>query len=183
MPARDGDRTPFERQPLRVVLDSVCHTPVKAVMFSQPGSTLIATTESAPDSRVLALEQAGAEVAVLPSGEDRRVDLRALLSHLGSRGVVNLLVEGGGSIHGAFFDKGLVDKVYAFVAPLIVGGETSLSPVEGSGVAMMGDAWSLTGTRTQQIGPDWLIIGYPQKESLFPDSFEIDELDDQPDIE
>ena len=181
--ARDGDGTPLERQPLRVVLDSVCHTPVKAVMFSQPGSTLIATTESAPDSRVLALERAGAEVAVLPSGEDRRVDLRALLSHLGSRGVVNLLVEGGGSVHGAFFDMGLVDKVYAFVAPLIVGGETSLSPVEGSGVAMMGDAWSLTGTRTQQIGPDWLIIGYPQKESLFPDSFEIDELDDQPDIE
>ena len=162
--ARDDKGTPLVRQPLRVVVDSVCHTPVKAVMFSQPGSTLIATTEAAPDSRVLALEQAGAEVVVLPSGEDRRVDLRALLSHLGSRAVVNLLVEGGGSIHGAFFDAGMVDKVYAFVAPLIVGGETSLSPVEGSGVVMMDDAWNLTGTRAQQIGPDWLIIGYPQKE-------------------
>ena len=179
--ARDDEGNPLERQPLRVVLDSTCHTPVEAIMFRQPGSTLIATTESAPDRRVLALEQAGAEVVVLPSGEDRRVDLRALLSHLGSRGVVNLLVEGGGSIHGAFFDMDLVDKVYAFVAPLIVGGETSLSPVEGSGVVMMGDAWTLTGTRTQQIGPDWLIIGYPQKGSSFPDSFEIDELDEQPD--
>ena len=175
--ARDKHGTPLERQPLRVVLDSVCHTPVKAVMFSQPGSTLIATTEAAPDRRVLALEQAGAEVVVLPSGEDRRVDLRALLSHLGSRGVVNLLVEGGGSVHGAFFDAGLVDKVYAFVAPLIVGGETSLSPVEGSGVLMMGDAWTLTGTRTQQIGPDWLIIGYPHKEPAVPDFFDIDELE------
>ena len=173
--ARDDDGTPLERQPLRVVLDSVCHTPVKSVMFNQPGSTLIATTQAAPDERILALEQAGAEVAVLPSGEDRRVDLRALLSHLGSRGVVNLLVEGGGSVHGAFFDMGLVDKVYAFVAPVIVGGETSLSPVEGSGIVMMADAWTLTGTRTEQIGPDWLIIGYPTRKSSVMDSFDTDD--------
>jgi len=135
-------------------------------MFSQPGSTLIATTEAAPDARVEALEQAGAEVVVLPSGDDRRVDLWALLDHLGSRGVVNLMVEGGGSIHGAFFDAGLVDKVYAFVAPMIIGGETSLSPVEGSGVSVMADAWHLAETRTEQIGLDWLIIGYPRKKSI-----------------
>jgi len=98
--ARGDDGTPLERQPLRVVLDSVCHTPVRSVMLGQPGSTLIATTEAAPDARVLALEQAGAEVVVLPSGEDRRVDLRALMEHLGSRGVVNLLVEGGGRCTG-----------------------------------------------------------------------------------
>ena len=181
--SRDADGNPLERQPLRVVLDSVGHTPVKAVMFSQPGSTLIATTESAPDARVLALEQAGAEVVVLPSGEDRRVSLPALLDHLGSKGIVNLLVEGGGSVHGAFFDAGLVDKVYAFVAPVIVGGETSLSPVEGSGVIMMDDAWTLEDVRTQQIGPDWLIIGYPSRESGVPDSFEIDGLEDESDIE
>ena len=162
--ARDDEGNPLERQPLRVVLDSTCHTPVEAMMFRQPGSTLIATTKAAPDSRIEALEQAGAEVVVLPSGEDRRVDLPALLNHLGSRGVMNLLVEGGGSVHGAFFDMGLVDKVYAFVAPVIVGGETSLSPVEGLGVAVMGNAWRLADTRTEQIGQDWLIIGYPRKQ-------------------
>ena len=111
------------------------------------------------------------------------VSLPALLDHLGSKGIVNLLVEGGGSVHGAFFDAGLVDKVYAFVAPVIVGGETSLSPVEGSGVIMMDDAWTLEDVRTQQIGPDWLIIGYPSRESGVPDSFEIDGLEDESDIE
>ncbi len=171
--ARDDDGNPLERQPLRVVLDSTCHTPADAIMFRQPGSTLIATTKAAPDSRIEVLEQAGAEVVVLPAGEDRRVDLPALLNHLGSRGVVNLLVEGGGSVHGAFFDMGLVDKVYAFVAPVIVGGETSLSPVEGVGVAVMNSAWTLVNTRTEQIGPDLLIIGYPRK---LPE-FEIDDLD------
>ena len=114
-------------------------------------------------------------MVVLPSGDDTRVDLPSLLNHLGSRGVVNLLVEGGGSVHGAFFDKGLVDKVYAFVAPLIVGGETSLSPVEGLGVAVMANAWRLADIRTQQIGQDWLIIGYPRKQSQEQMPFEMDD--------
>ena len=176
--SRDDDGNPIERQPLRVVLDSVCHTPVGAVMLSQPGSTLIATTEAAPDFRVEALERAGAEVVVLPTGEDRRVDLQELLRHLGSRGVVNLMVEGGGSVHGAFFDAGLVDKVYAFIAPLIVGGETSLSPVEGSGVSVMANAWHLTNTHTEQIGPDWLIIGYPRKACKELGYADLDNADD-----
>ena len=90
------------------------------------------------------------------------------MEHLGSRGIVNLLVEGGGSVHGAFLDAGLVDKVYAFVAPQIVGGETSLSPIEGSGVRLMADSWHLSRTRSEQIGLDWLIIGYPQKKSYTP---------------
>ncbi|MDA0263756.1 MAG: bifunctional diaminohydroxyphosphoribosylaminopyrimidine deaminase/5-amino-6-(5-phosphoribosylamino)uracil reductase RibD [Chloroflexi bacterium] len=162
--SRDADGNPLERQPLRVVLDSTCHTPVGAVMFRQPGATLIATTKAAPDARIEALERAGAEVVVLPSGEDQRVDLHELVAHLGARGVVNLLVEGGGSVHGAFFDAGLVDKVYAFVAPVIVGGETSLSPVEGSGVTVMANAWRLAGARGERIGEDWLIIGYPRKQ-------------------
>jgi len=172
--SRDDDGNPLERQPLRVVLDSTCHTPVGAVMFRQPGATIIATTRAAPDSRIEALEQAGAEVVVLPSGDDTRVNLPSLLNHLGSRGVVNLLVEGGGSVHGAFFDMGLVDKVYAFVAPLMVGGETSLSPVEGLGVAVMANAWRLADIRTQQIGQDWLIIGYPRKQPQEQMPFEMD---------
>jgi diaminohydroxyphosphoribosylaminopyrimidine deaminase/5-amino-6-(5-phosphoribosylamino)uracil reductase len=173
--SRDDDGNPLERQPLRVVLDSTCHTPVGAVMFRQPGATIIATTRAAPDSRIEALEQAGAEVVVLPSGDDTRVNLPSLLNHLGSRGVVNLLVEGGGSVHGAFFDMGLVDKVYAFVAPLMVGGETSLSPVEGLGVAVMANAWRLADIRTQQIGQDWLIIGYPRKQPQEQMPFEMDD--------
>ena len=177
--ARDDDGIPLERQPLRVVLDSVGHTPVDSAMLVQPGSTLIATTHAAPDVRLLALEQAGAEIVVLSTGEDQRVDLKKLMTHLGARGVVNLLVEGGGSVHGAFFDAGLVDKVYAFVAPQIVGGETARSPVEGSGVAVMADSWILTRTRSEQIGPDWLIIGYPEKQHFDPSSYDEDSSEDE----
>jgi hypothetical protein len=82
-------------------------------------------------------------------------------------------------VHGAFFDAGLVDKVYAFVAPQIVGGETARSPVEGSGVAAMADSWILTRTRSEQIGPDWLIIGYPEKQAFDPSSYDEDSSEDE----
>ena len=63
---------------------------------------------------------------------------------------------------GALFDAGLVDKVYAFIAPLIVGGVEAASPVEGSGVARMADAWRLERVQVQQVGDDWLVVGYPR---------------------
>ena len=64
---------------------------------------------------------------------DGYVDLEALLQELGRREVVNLLVEGGGTLMGSLFDQGLVDKAWAFIAPKIVGGRDALSPVEGTG--------------------------------------------------
>ena len=38
---------------------------------------------------------------------------------------------------------------------------------------MMADSWNLTGTRTEQIGLDWLIIGYPRKKSYVPEFLDI----------
>lgn len=50
-----------------------------------------------------------------------RVDFSALLDDLGRRGVQQLVVEGGGSIHTAFLSAGLVDEIHLAIAPLVVG--------------------------------------------------------------
>ncbi len=69
------------------------------------------------------LADAGVEVVELPADDLGRVDLGALLDHLGQRGIAALLVEGGATVHGSFFDGDLVDELFFFVAPLIIGGE------------------------------------------------------------
>jgi diaminohydroxyphosphoribosylaminopyrimidine deaminase/5-amino-6-(5-phosphoribosylamino)uracil reductase len=76
--------------------------------------------------------------------------------------VVSLLAEGGGTVLGALFDARLVDKVYAFVAPVIIGGREAATPVGGQGAAKMAQAWRLANPRMQPVGGDWLIVGYPQ---------------------
>ena len=158
--ARDDDGGNLDRQPLRVVVDGEGRTPTDAAMLRQPGRTLIATCK-ASDQNVAGLEEAGAEVVRLPE-IDGYVDLEELLWELGRREVVNLLVEGGGTLMGSLFDQGLVDKAWAFVAPIIVGGRDALSPVEGRGVGLISKAMSLRCPRVKQVGDDVLVTGYPE---------------------
>jgi diaminohydroxyphosphoribosylaminopyrimidine deaminase/5-amino-6-(5-phosphoribosylamino)uracil reductase len=160
--ARDRDGGPLTRQPLRVVLDSAGRTPTTAKLLQEPGKTVIAVCLGAPVDKIVRLEDAGAEVIQAPPDPDGRVDMNGLLEELGRRGVVNLMVEGGGIILGSLFDGGRVDKVMAFVAPVIIGGSGAASPVEGAGISRMADAWRLERTKMEQVGGDWIVTGYPK---------------------
>jgi diaminohydroxyphosphoribosylaminopyrimidine deaminase/5-amino-6-(5-phosphoribosylamino)uracil reductase len=150
---------PGAPQPLRVVLDSRGRTPPDAKVLSGPAPTLVVTTRESSEKWRQSLGSGPVEVVVLPS-EAGRVSLEALLDELGRRGVLTLLVEGGGIVHGAFFDQRLVDKVEAFIAPKITGGPAP-GPVLGRGVARMADAVALRDVSVERLGDDVLIIGYP----------------------
>ena len=163
--ARDEDGNPLPQQPWRVVADSRCRTPPNAHIFKEPGRILVATTEKVSPNSVESLKRAGAQVIFLPAGQDGRVSIVALLEELGRRGVVSLLVEGGGTVLGSLFDGALVDKVYAFLAPLIIGGAGATSPVGGQGADYMAKAWKIDRADLRPVGPDWLIVGYPVAEN------------------
>lgn len=160
--ARDSAGRPLARQPLRVALDSHCRMPAQSQLLHQPGQTLVYTTATAPSRNVRGLEETGAEVITLGATAVGQVCPEEVLADLGRRGVVNLLVEGGGLTLGSLFDGRLVDKVQAFVAPVIIGGVEAASPVEGAGAELMAQALRLERTSIRQIGPDWLVTGYPQ---------------------
>ncbi|CAI8046347.1 Riboflavin biosynthesis protein RibD [Geodia barretti] len=161
--ARGYDNQPLPRQPIRVTLDSLCRMPVRSQLLRQPGQTLVYTTENAPAGNIGGLLRAGADVVPVGATNEGLVSPAEVLADLGRRGVVTLLVEGGGKTLGSFFDDGLVDKVHAFVAPVIIGGIGAASPVEGAGAEEMAYTHRLEGTSLQQVGPDWLITGYPQR--------------------
>ena len=163
--ARDAEGRPLPRQPLRVVLDGSARTPTDARLLKEPGCTLIVVTE-ADENRIASLRAAGAEVVKMPAAVDGTVDLHALLKALGARGVVSLMVEGGGTLLGSFFDRGLVDKVVAFIAPTIIGGGSAPSPVGGAGIASVSLATRLTLAEVERVGDDLLLVGYPAARSV-----------------
>jgi len=148
--------------PWRVVVDSHARTPVTASILKEArrSRVLIATTDQAPLDRVRALEAAGAQVKLLPAA-DGRVDVGALLAELGRMEITSLLLEGGGELAAAFLQRGLVDKLLAFVAPVLVGGRAAPSPVMGEGVAKMADAVRLERVRVRRFGEDVAIEAYP----------------------
>ena len=108
------------------------------------------------------MEAARAEVLVLPRRGDS-LDLEALLRALGQRDVLSLLVEGGGVVIGALFDQGLVDKVCAIIAPIVVGASDAPTAVAGAGARRLAEAWRLREPTMERLGEDVLITGYPQK--------------------
>lgn len=159
--ARLPDGSDAERQPLRVVVDTRGRIPPMAQVFTGPAKTLVATSEHAHADWRAAIEARRAEVISFPTRGDH-VDLRPLLEELGRRDVVTLLVEGGGVIHGSFFDAGLVDKVHAVIAPIIVGAADAPAAVAGEGADRMADALRLRDVEVTRNGEDILVTGYPQ---------------------
>lgn len=147
-------------QPLRCVLDSTLRTPASARLLNPelPGKTLLVTTTRAAAGRVESMRERGVEVLVC--GESR-VDLAALLRTLALREISSLLVEGGGTVAAAFVEAGLVDKIIAVVAPLIIGGAQAPTPVDGAGVAELAQALHLQSLQARQVGSEIVITGYP----------------------
>jgi diaminohydroxyphosphoribosylaminopyrimidine deaminase/5-amino-6-(5-phosphoribosylamino)uracil reductase len=88
------------------------------------------------------------------------VDLEALLRLLGRRGITSIMAEGGAGVFGSLFEHRLVDKVIAFIAPIIIGGEAAKNPVKGRGVEKVAQAMSLTGVKVEKIGKDIMVSGY-----------------------
>ena len=88
------------------------------------------------------------------------VDLPVLMKTLGQREVTSLLVEGGGTLLASLLEDGLVDKITAFLAPVLIGGRDSLTPLEGHGISTVAQALRLKRPQVEVLGEDVLISGY-----------------------
>jgi diaminohydroxyphosphoribosylaminopyrimidine deaminase/5-amino-6-(5-phosphoribosylamino)uracil reductase len=158
--SRCGDKGgTTKKQPLRVIVDSSGRTPVTARVFSEPGKTLLALgTHLAPEKQE-AFSRVGAELVELPS-EEGRVDLKGLLKVLGEKEITSVLVEGGSILLGSLFDQGLVDKVIAFIAPIIIGGEGAKTAVGGKGADKVINCIRIERVSTRNYDQDLMISGY-----------------------
>ena len=157
-------RLPGQRgaNPLRIVVDSTLRlAPVAQVVdVAQDRRTLVATTNRAADAKVRALQERGVKVIRLPACGDGRVNLDALCTVLGERGVASVLAEGGAVLTAALLRQRLIDKMVFFVAPKIIGGDgiSVFGPCE---VDTMEQALSLRDLTSRQIGDDVMLQAYP----------------------
>jgi diaminohydroxyphosphoribosylaminopyrimidine deaminase/5-amino-6-(5-phosphoribosylamino)uracil reductase len=146
-------------QPLRVIVDGKGRIPPSAQIFSEPGKTLVAVGKPLAAKKKAALVKAGAEVVELDA-DNGIIDLRNLFELLGKRQITSVLVEGGSKLFGYLFDGGLVEKVMAFVSPIIIGGEEAITAVGGVGASKIADVSSLNNVTITNFGNDILVTGY-----------------------
>ncbi|MGH2634002.1 MAG: dihydrofolate reductase family protein, partial [Tepidiformaceae bacterium] len=90
---------------------------------------------------------------------DGWVNLDQLLGTLAQRGIMSIWAEGGGTLLGSLLDGGHADEVWAFIAPLVIGGG-GLPAVGGAGAQTMAAALRLRESEAEILSPDVLIRGY-----------------------
>ena len=138
---RDAHGRVTGEQPLRVVVDSRGRTPTGARVLDAAAPTWVATADE------------------LGRGLHGGVDLDALLGALWAKERRLVLLEGGPTLAGGFLRAGLVDRVVAYVAPMLLG--AGVPALAGTGVATLADHVPLEITEVHRLGPDVRLTARP----------------------
>lgn len=155
------------KNPIRIVVDSSLKIDINAnVVQDKSAKTIVATTDKADKDKILKLQAQDVDVIVVDKDENDKVDIEKLLDILGQQNICSILVEGGATLSGSFVAKKLVDKVYFFIAPKIVGGKEAKTPVAGIGILNLQEALALKDIQIEKLEEDILIIGRVDKDKV-----------------
>ena len=150
-----------EDNPVRVVVDSKCRTPIDARITNDDAKTIIACANEFKDDFIESekyevFKKRG--VKFFWSG-DERVDLTSLMSYLHEEGIEKLMLEGGSTLNFSMIKAGLIDEISICVAPMVVGGANAKTFFDGEGFDLMDEAIRLELIDSYTLGKD-LILKY-----------------------
>ncbi len=172
------------KDPQRIILDpTLALSPelkvfnLKRLGLSMANTIVFASKKRIETQIIRRLEQLGVEVILVGEEEGgdamdddehcgHKLSIRDVLAILGERGIQSVLCEGGGAILGSLFDNGLVDEVFFFYAPKVLGGQKAISSVGGVGQTACSDAKRVYNCKVKKFGDDFLIHGF-MKEGIY----------------
>ncbi|MEQ9111457.1 MAG: bifunctional diaminohydroxyphosphoribosylaminopyrimidine deaminase/5-amino-6-(5-phosphoribosylamino)uracil reductase RibD [Rhodospirillaceae bacterium] len=145
-------------QPVRVVLDRRLRIDPECTLAqtAHETPTWVVTSTAADADKVGTLESYGVLVLTAADPSDYAF-ARAAASVLAERGLTRVLVEGGGQIAASFLHDGLIDRIYAIRAPMIIGGDGKPA-MAGLELGQLSDAPRFQRVETRYFGPDILEI-------------------------
>ena len=148
----------------KIVLDSRLRAPLKARLFKRNTSAcLIATTKKASSGKIKSFRDKGVLVIVAPAKEGK-VDLKWLLKELARMEMTNILVEGGAETVGSFLKEGVVDKMYFYIAPKVMGDDSGRNAIVGLKTVRIDQTIQLKNWSVEKIGQDILISAYVHRD-------------------
>ncbi|CAN0859652.1 Riboflavin biosynthesis protein PYRR, chloroplastic [Linum grandiflorum] len=147
-----------DHMPLRVVMTQSLDLPEEANLWDVSDvPTMVVTQRGARKRFQKQLASKGVEVVEFDSLNPREV-----MEYFHDRGYLSIMWECGGTLAASAISAGVIHKVYAFVAPKIIGGKNAQTPVGELGMVEMSQALDLIDVCYEQIGPDILISGFLQ---------------------
>ena len=159
-------RIPGGHNPTRIICDDNLSIPLNSnlVKTAREVPLIIAaldTPQNHDNLKVQELIKLGAQILFLPqdSSQDKEnphLSLKELFIQLGKNKIDSILIEGGGQINYSALQTGMVNHIYAFIAPKIFGG-TAKSPVAGTGLETPDQAFMFNLVSTEKIDQDILL--------------------------
>ena len=155
LPNRQG------KNPTRIILDSGLKIPLTAqVTDTSIAPTIIVCGKNADTVKMEQLKEKG--VVIVEVSNENGLNLEEMLDELYKLGITDLLVEGGAEVNASFLKAKLINKFLVYIAPKLIGGRNSKSPITGPDVNTMDEALDLQFDKIEQIGVDLLITAYPK---------------------
>lgn len=156
---------PEARNPIRIVLDRQLRIPLESQLVRTAGQIETIVVHATPaleqTEKITQLKRQSVKVWCCDTLEE-------LMRKCGEERIDSILVEGGGTINEAFLQAGLIDEVYAFEAPKIIGGKEAKTPVEGLGFEKLSEALLLNNIKVEMCGSDVLIHGFSTSTTIVP---------------
>jgi len=136
------------KQPIRIILDSNCKTPLDALAVNKQAKTLIITSGKCSKKF-----NDNVEVIQCKTDKEGFIELKSLLDLLYNRKIKTLMVEGGSTVIWNFLYQRLVDDFYVYMAPIIVGGINTPTMANGKGIEDIDELISLKIVNLKRLGP------------------------------
>ena len=149
------------KDPVRIILDTRLTISPEAKLLRQKSEadTILVVDQALPRDKKTGFEMDG--VRVLQSKlSNGLIDMDALMDQLGAMGITSLLIEGGSRVLNSAFSAGIVDKVFFFYAPKILGGDDGVPICAGPGPESMSQSIPVNDINVRRFGDDVLIEGY-----------------------
>ena len=150
--------------PVRIILDTHLKIIEDAKLFriDSESDIIIITGQSVSEDKKGRIEQLGAKIIEFPV-KDGLIDLDVLMDRLGELGITSLLIEGGSRVIASALSAGIVDKIFFFFAPKILGGDDGVPICQGQGADLMENCIPVKDITVRQFGNDVMIQGYIDK--------------------
>lgn len=150
------------RRPLlRVIVDSRLRLPFDSRIVKTCRNDVLVFCSFAEEKRKAELQERGICVEQIELGtSDGRPDFPAIMRRLGELEISSLIIEGGALVNGTALVTGVVDKVFFYYAPRILGGSGSVPFAAGPGFPRMSDAATVKDFRIHRFGEDFAVEGY-----------------------
>jgi diaminohydroxyphosphoribosylaminopyrimidine deaminase/5-amino-6-(5-phosphoribosylamino)uracil reductase len=159
----DRSRRPRRRPLLRVILDSRLRLPLESKLVQTANNDVLVLCSFAEEKRRKELQDHGLRVEQISDvTADGRPDIKSVIRFLGGMEITSLMIEGGAMVNWTALAAGIVDKVFLYYAPKILGGANSIPFASGEGFRGMSDAAYVKSFRLHRFGEDFAVEGYLQ---------------------